>query len=181
MRVGNNRHCPCAAAGFIHWRERSGRSVACNIGGGVFVFSSKTRKIIALCQVSLAFWLDLYPFRGICPARLPDRETMNIPNFKKLFMPDTSADAASLIHAIASATAVIAALIAASAMIIAHMTSDVKNRKRSINPTRYMKDGKIRYSSRAPAPLDSSTRTTGQLAVGLAPAPPPSTRWICFY
>ncbi|WP_409313431.1 MobH family relaxase [Pseudomonas putida] len=53
--------------------------------------------------------------------------------------------------------------------------------KRSINPTRYMKDGKIRYSSRAPAPLDSSTRTTGQLAVGLAPAPPPSTRWICFY
>lgn len=54
-------------------------------------------------------------------------------------------------------------------------------RKRSINPTRYMKDGKIRYSSRAPAPLDSSTRTTGQLAVGLAPAPPPSTRWICFY
>jgi YD repeat-containing protein len=56
-----------------------------------------------------------------------------------------------------------------------------KYRKRSINPTRYMKDGKIRYSSRAPAPLDSSTRTTGQLAVGLAPAPPPSTRWICFY
>lgn len=54
-------------------------------------------------------------------------------------------------------------------------------RKRSINPTRYMKDGEIRYSSRAPAPLESLTRTTGQLAVGLAPAPPPSTRWICFY
>ncbi len=53
--------------------------------------------------------------------------------------------------------------------------------KRSINPTRYSKDGEIRYSSRAPAPLESLTRTTGQLAVGLAPAPPPSTRWICFY
>lgn len=54
-------------------------------------------------------------------------EPMNIPKFKKLFMPDISADTASLIHAIASAIAVIAALIAASAMIIAHMTSDVKN------------------------------------------------------
>ena len=36
-------------------------------------------------------------------------------------------------------------------------------RKRSINPTRYMKDGEIRYSNRAPVPLVSSTRTTGQL------------------
>ncbi|NQD57872.1 hypothetical protein HP546_21285 [Pseudomonas sp. CM25] len=81
---------------------------------------------MALCQASLAFWLDLYPYRAICPARQPDRETMNTHNFKKLFMPDISVGTASLIHAIASATAVIAALIAASAMIIAHMTSDVK-------------------------------------------------------
>ncbi|WP_243055490.1 hypothetical protein [Pseudomonas sp. BP01] len=91
------------------------------------MFFSKIRKIMALCQASLALWLALYPYRGTRPARLPDRETMNIHNVKKLFMPDISADTASLIHAIASATAVIAALIAASAMILAHMTSDVKN------------------------------------------------------
>ena len=110
--------------------------MGCNSGRGVFVFSSKIRKIMAICQTSRAFWLDLYPYRGICPARLPDRETMNIPNFKKLFMPDISADAASLIHAIASATAVIAALIAASAMIIAHMTSDVKNQQAEVPVSR---------------------------------------------
>lgn len=59
--------------------------------------------------------------------RFPKCEIMKTFNLKKLFMPDISADTASLIHAIASATAVIAALIAASAMILAHMTSDVKN------------------------------------------------------
>ncbi|RII75911.1 hypothetical protein [Pseudomonas monteilii] len=61
---------------------------------------------------------------------------MNIPNFKKLFMPDISADTASLIHAIASATAVIAALIAACAMILAHMTSDMKNQQAAPAPSR---------------------------------------------
>lgn len=78
----------------------------------------------------------LVPVRAICLAHLPDRETMNIPNFKKLFMPDISADTASLIHAIASATAVIAALIAASAMIFAHMTSDVKNQHSEVSLSR---------------------------------------------
>ena len=76
---------------------------------------------------TLAAKLADCPSRVAHLTRLPERKKMKIRKFKKLFMPDISADTASLIHAIASATAVIAALIAASAMILAHMTSDVKN------------------------------------------------------
>ncbi|WP_410480671.1 hypothetical protein ACJ70E_15740 [Pseudomonas plecoglossicida] len=43
-------------------------------------------------------------------------------------MPDISADNASLIHTIATATAIIAALIAACAVILAQMTSDVQSK-----------------------------------------------------
>lgn len=41
--------------------------------------------------------------------------------------------------------------------------------KRSINPTRCMKGGEIRYSSRAPALPESLTRTTGQLSGKVLP------------
>ncbi|MGE8324266.1 MAG: hypothetical protein ACN6OX_14445 [Pseudomonas sp.] len=49
-------------------------------------------------------------------------------NFKNPLMPDISADNASLIHTIATATAIIAALIAACAVILAQMTSDVQSK-----------------------------------------------------
>ena len=109
---------------------------------------------MALCQTSLALGLDLYPYRATSPARLPDRETMNIHNFKKLFMPDISADTASLIHAIASATAVIAALIAASAMILAHMTSDVKNQQSEVTLSRASQEVSVVNESEVQAQLE---------------------------
>lgn len=109
---------------------------------------------MAPCQSSLAFWLDSYRTGATSPARLPDRETMNIPNIKKLFMPDISADTASLIHAIASATAVIAALIAASAMILAHMTSDVKNQHSELTISRASQEVTVVHESDVQAQLE---------------------------
>ncbi|MFJ4387738.1 hypothetical protein ACIP02_25865 [Pseudomonas sp. NPDC089408] len=79
---------------------------------------------------------------------------MKILNLKKLFMPDISADAASLIHAIASATAVIAALIAASAMILAHMTSDVKNQHSELTISRASQEVTVVNESDVQAQLE---------------------------
>ncbi len=75
-------------------------------------------------------------------------------NLKNLFMPDISAGTASLIHAIASATAVIAALIAASAMILAHMTSDVKNQQSEVTLSRASQEVSVVNESEVQAQLE---------------------------
>lgn len=48
-------------------------------------------------------------------------------NFKSTLMPEISADNASLIHSIATTTAIIAALVSACAVILAHLTSEVQS------------------------------------------------------
>ncbi|WDY59862.1 hypothetical protein [Pseudomonas sp. PSKL.D1] len=53
---------------------------------------------------------------------------MKLLNFKKMPIPEISAANASLVHTLATATAIIAALIAACAIIVAQLTSEVQSK-----------------------------------------------------
>lgn len=67
----------------------------------------------------------LRKFMAICRILLK-RKSMKSKTFKSKLMPEISAENASLIHAIAMSTAIIAALISACAVILAQLMSDVQ-------------------------------------------------------
>jgi hypothetical protein len=97
---------------------------------------------------------------------LRKRKSMKNIIFKSKLMPEISAENASLIHAIAMATAIIAALISACAVILAQLTSDVqiKHSERSVANAGQLIPEANESSAQSQLKIDALIRQNQELA-----------------